>query len=58
MKKLLLFATAAITGLITYVILIKKPNKLNKNDDFPMKPRSGEHHLTDVLAKAKKYTTS
>ncbi len=58
MKKLLLFTTAAITGLITYVILIKKHNNLNKNDNFPMKSRSGEHHLTDVFAKAKKYTTS
>ena len=58
MKKLLLFTAAAITGLITYHIVSKKHNNTIRNSAFEKKARSGEHHLTNIFAKAKKYATS
>ncbi len=52
MKKLLLFTTASITGLIIYLILTNKRN-LNKNDNFQMKPRSVNIILLMYLQKLK-----
>ena len=55
MKKQLLIIAAA--GLIIYFLLRKKYFNQKKSFELEMKPYPGEHHLTNVFSKAKKYST-
>ncbi len=57
MKKQLVIIAAAVTGLITYLILRQKYFNPIKPLEFNKKPVSGEHHRTNVFAKAKKRAT-
>lgn len=54
MKKILVFATAAATGLVAYYMINRQRNGRTANDAPSMHADKG-HHVTDVFSKAKRY---
>ena len=56
MKKILVLATVAATGVIIYALLKKKYNNPHKYIQTQKKPKHDKHQLTHAFANAKRHS--